>query len=67
MLTPASRSNSARRGEAEARTRAGNEGRVVLTHRLSGAAEHIACPSGILGWSIRDAEEQLSRGKVLVR
>ncbi len=43
------------------------QGRVVLTHRLSGAAERIACPSGILGWSIRDAEEQLSRGKVLVR
>ncbi len=43
------------------------QGRVVLTHRLTGAAERIASPSGLLVWSIRDAEGQLSRGKVLVR
>lgn len=41
-------------------------GRLVLSQRLSGARERIGCASGMLAWSIREADGHWSRGKVLV-
>lgn len=43
------------------------QGRVVLNERITGSTKRVACPSGVLFWTVSDARGALVKGKVVVR
>ena len=43
------------------------QGRLLVNERIGGSTAQVACPSGLLFWTVTDGNGMVMKGKVVVR